>query len=129
MTYNHTNPYIRAGIVPLERVLPYLRGFKRWYAGYQVNMSSDRLVLFKRMEKHLFCVACGIRGIYFAVERHKNTHTYHLNFYAIDHSGRHMFMTKDHIRARARRGKNHQSNYQLMCIKCNCEKGVEYARY
>jgi hypothetical protein len=129
MTYKHVNPYVRAGIVPLERVLPYLGGFRRWYCGHNVRMDSDRLMLFRRMKEHLFCVACKIKGVYFAVERHSNTHTYHLNLYAIDANGRHMLMTKDHILARSKNGKNHQSNYQVMCAKCNCKKGAKYARY
>jgi 5-methylcytosine-specific restriction endonuclease McrA len=119
----YSKHYIRAGKIPLERVLPYVGGYHRWYCGHQVNMSSGRLVLFKRKAKNLRCAKCKTDASFFAVERHKNTHTYHLNLYALQRDGSEMLMTKDHIIPICKNGKNKQRNYQVMCARCNCKKG------
>lgn len=127
MPNKYSDHYIRAGTVPIERVLPYVgRKMARWYYGHKCNLSSDRLVLFKEKVNKLHCVVCGLKGLYFAVERHSNTHTYHLNLYAIDKDGNEMLMTKDHIKPVCKGGKNYQGNYQVMCVECNCKKGARY---
>jgi 5-methylcytosine-specific restriction endonuclease McrA len=69
------------------------------------------------------CACCGIEGKYFAKEKNINATAYHLNLYAIDENGKEVLMTKDHIIPRSKGGKNHISNYQTMCVRCNVTKG------
>lgn len=47
--------------------------------------------------------------------------TYHWNLYALK-EGEEVLMTKDHIIPKSKGGRNHLSNYQPMCQKCNQEK-------
>jgi len=120
---------VRAGIVGLE-VLPMLKdciGKKNEYVemlGVNVKITSQRYALF---QKSITCVKCGIEGQYFAVENGniRDTNNYHLNLYALDADGKEVLMTKDHILASFRGGKNHSSNYQTMCQPCNHQKGVK----
>lgn len=49
---------------------------------------------------------------------------YHFNLYAIDKDGNEVLMTKDHILAKARGGKDRISNYQTCCKVCNETKGA-----
>ena len=48
--------------------------------------------------------------------------SYHLNLIALNANGDKVLMTKDHIVAKAKGGKNTLDNYQPMCIKCNMKK-------
>ena len=124
MISKHALHYIRAGKIPLERVLPYIgKHMARWYCGHKVNLSSLRLMLFKNKSEELFCVKCGIKAKYFAVERTWDTEKYHLNLYGNDEHGYDMLITKDHIIPRSKKGPNHLSNLQVMCADCNWKKG------
>lgn len=49
--------------------------------------------------------------------------SYHLNLYAVDENGKEILMTKDHIIPKSKGGKDHISNYQTMCVRCNMTKG------
>ena len=92
-------------------------------ARYNVNTHSDRLLCFKRNTK---CVSCGVEGTIFHLECHEtgsNTRQPHLNLYGIDDNGNEVLMTKDHIMPKSKGGKNHLSNYQTMCSRCNQKKG------
>lgn len=118
--------YIRAGVVAIDDVLPHIvhrnansQFHKREYCGQLVKVVSDRLNTFCRNMK---CVKCGIEGKFFAVERHRNTKSFHLNLYALDDDGDEVLMTKDHIIPVAKNGKNEHLNYQTMCCICNEEK-------
>lgn len=92
------------------------------FDGYKVKMNSQRYTLFKR--DGVQCVSCGIKGEFFALERHENDKTSrpHFNLYGIDKDGNEVLMTKDHIIPKAKGGKNALSNYQVMCVTCNNEK-------
>jgi hypothetical protein len=94
---------------------------KKWLLDYDfVKISSQRLVLFKN--KGISCVCCGLIGQYFVKEKKKDDISYHLNLYALDSEGNEILMTKDHIIPVSKGGKNHHSNYQVMCTKCNLKK-------
>lgn len=69
------------------------------------------------------CVCCGIEGKFFAKEKFVNAKSYHLNLYAIDENDKEILMTKDHILPKSKGGKDHISNYQTMCVRCNMTKG------
>lgn len=121
-----------------EEVLPFLpraknypKNFKlkkvtRDYDGDPIKMGSERYYTF---EKSLKCCFCGVKGVFFAKERHVRPDgtplqngAFHLNLYAIDENGNEVLMTKDHIIPKARGGKNRLSNYQTACAVCNEEK-------
>lgn len=69
------------------------------------------------------CVACGIQGKYFAIERDRGSNKYHMNLYAIDSEGYEVMMTRDHIVPRSKGGPDNLDNQQTMCIYCNQQKG------
>lgn len=87
-----------------------------------VKMDSQRYQLF--FEHGTDCVKCGLRGAYFWLEQNKNQPgtAYHFNLYGVDDNGEEVLITKDHIIPKSKGGKNHVSNYQTMCIRCNMEK-------
>ena len=93
------------------------------FNGQVVRMTSARYRLFK--EKGTVCVNCGVEGTFFALERHRhgNETAYHFNLYGHNSNGHEVMLTKDHIIPRSKGGKNHVSNYNPMCHKCNQKKG------
>lgn len=124
--------YIRAAIYTVEEILPKVgrgRGKRNFYVIIDgspkivsVKMGSHRYQLFK--EKGTVCVNCGLKGTYFALERHRHmtSNSYHFNLYGIDKNGNEVMLTKDHIVPKAAGGPNRLSNYQTMCGPCNREK-------
>ena len=90
--------------------------------GDKIKADSQRYCVF---EKSLRCVSCGIMGAYFVKEKNvPKEKSWHLNLYAVDHNGKEIRMTKDHIVPKSKGGKDFVSNYQTMCIVCNQKKGV-----
>lgn len=89
--------------------------------GVNVKMTSQRYEVFK---ESLTC-KCGLTGSFFAIERQKeqNAINWHLNLYGFNESGDEILMTKDHIKAKSKGGRNIISNYETMCFPCNFEKG------
>lgn len=89
--------------------------------GCSVKRTSQRYSLFR---KSTVCVKCGLKATHFALERHNPEIdlTYHFNLYAKTDDGDILF-TKDHILPKSKGGKNAMSNYQVMCTKCNGDKG------
>ena len=102
-------------VLPFIPDAPQRDKVKESFAGYDVKVSSDRLILFKRNNK---CVCCGIAGNKFVLETHALNQNPHFNLYAcVD--GDMILMTKDHIIAASKGGNNTLSNYQTMCQICN----------
>lgn len=90
--------------------------------GDMIKGNSQRYQLF--FTKGMKCICCGIEGKFFAKERIAGRKdSYHLNLYGVDKNGNEVLITKDHIVAVSNGGKNHLSNYQTMCMKCNLLKG------
>lgn len=90
------------------------------FDGDSSYMSSERYEVFDK--KGISCVTCGIKGLYFAKEKFLENgkgKMWHFNLYALDENGEEVLMTKDHILAKSKGGKNALSNYQTMCYKCN----------
>ena len=118
---------LRAGVISPEQVFPYVSRAPRTWFGKSVRMGSTRYKLFK--QKGMTCVRCGIEGKFFAVERHRadkqQPNNYHLNLYAIDKHGSEVLMTRDHIIPRACGGPDCLGNYQVMCTRCNSQKGAD----
>jgi 5-methylcytosine-specific restriction endonuclease McrA len=91
------------------------------FSGQQVKLSSLRLRTFAT--HGIECVDCGIKGAFFAMERHEGDVNYHLNLWAIAPNGKQVLMTHDHILARSLGGADNIANTQTMCMICNFEKG------
>lgn len=90
--------------------------------GYRMK-TSERYKLFSRDE--LVCVHCGQKASFWASQkfrRDKGKKT-HLNLYGINKSGETIMLTKDHIVPKSHGGTDEVENYQIMCSKCNLEKG------
>ena len=93
-----------------------------------ITMHSVRLRTFK--EHGITCVKCGIEGQFFRKEKLSKDLVYHINLYAIDKMGNEVLMTKDHIIPKSKGGRNHISNMQTMCVRCNTAKGnKEHIKY
>jgi hypothetical protein len=97
--------------------------YKKNYDGDLINMTSQRLRLFK---ENSVCVSCGLKGMFFVKEKHLGQSTYHFNMYGIK-CGEEILFTKDHIIPKSKGGKNKLSNYQTMCVLCNMEKADNVA--
>lgn len=131
------NNYERIGVYPIEEVLPYIvkpwelrrkglnRGSREWkaatereYGGTMVKMTSLRYRVF---ERNTTCAYCGLKGLYFALERHSrgNSNRYHFNLYGKTPNGEEVMLTKDHIVAKANGGTDALKNLQTLCRPCN----------
>lgn len=65
---------------------------------------------------------CGKEGTYFECKQGKyKGDGVHLDFYAEDGT----LMTIDHIKPKSLGGKNHISNFQMLCEPCNVAKGCK----
>lgn len=89
--------------------------------GEKIKALSDRYKLF--FSKGYKCVACGIQGDHFVLEKNINDKSYHLNLYATGENNSEILMTKDHIVPKSKGGLNRLENYQVMCTRCNLDKG------
>jgi 5-methylcytosine-specific restriction endonuclease McrA len=110
-------------LVGKEERMPYVVGDVL----YQVNLRSARLFCLKRSQ---VCVRCGRVGTVMSLDRFRSNSkipSAHFNLYSKeedDMGTKYVLMTKDHIIPRSRGGKNHDSNLQTMCTRCNCKKGA-----
>lgn len=104
------------------------------YKGYKPNLSSDRLLLFKREFKkgNLKCCICGEKPTHFVLDLpvKGEVNQPHFNLYKIfrdeNNNKKFLLFTKDHIVPRSKGGKDHLDNYQVMCQVCNSKKGDSY---
>lgn len=99
------------------------------FGDHKVKLASDRYQNF--FENGTECIQCGIKGEYFWLETDSNkkgmpTDNWHFNLYGTDDNGKEMMLTKDHIKPKSKGGKNHVSNYQCMCERCNHKKADKY---
>ena len=117
----------------LSKILPYGNGFGEPRACHDVDFDGDPINLCTARMK-LFvnhgtkCVGCGLRGVFFAKEKHiehaDNLQVcWRLNLYGFDQEGKEVLMTRDHIIPKSLGGVQHASNFQVMCFNCNAKKG------
>jgi len=127
---NMSNAYVRKEIYDIDDVLQYVKpqsggvlNHPRLFNGVHVKMRSSRYQVF--LIKGTDCVCCGAVGAFFALESHKKgarRDNWHFNLYAINKYGHEILMTKDQIIPKSKGGRNHISNLQPMCAKCNHTK-------
>lgn len=96
---------------------------KSKFAG--ASLKSTRIVNFRF--HGVDCVACGLTGTNFIVEKHKKDVSPHLNLYHISPT-RFVLMTRDHIRPVSKGGADCIHNLQPMCSKCNSRKAGSWGR-
>src|SRR5579872_4892593 len=104
-----------------EEIFPHVapRATRQQFNGFWVKVGTDRLQVFK---ENRVCVACGLEGIIFLLEKQNITHqSPHLNLYGWRDETL-VLMTKDHIIPKSKGGKNELTNYQTMCVTCNNRK-------
>lgn len=117
----HTKNKVVLGEFSVQEVLPFIsiqetkREFQIGENVFTVKMNSDRYVVFKN---NLKCVACGLEGTKFVLEKHPNDKSPHFNLYG-DDNGKMVLMTKDHIKPKSKGGEDSYSNYQTLCSTCN----------
>ena len=103
-----------------------LKTIKKEYDGDMMKMGSQRYYTFA---KSLKCEFCSIEGSIMHKERGmgKNGQPqkcgFHFNLYALNENNEEIMMTKDHVVARSRGGKDKLKNYVTCCKICNEEKG------
>jgi len=128
----------RLGVFKIEEILPFtlvghkknprgpdrkpLPGATRRYLDYEVWMTSLRYQVFAT--KGTKCIACGLEGNFFALERHPNKQINasdrpHFNLYGFNDDGEEVLITKDHIIPRSKGGSDKLENLQTMCYSCN----------
>jgi len=88
--------------------------------GEKINPASDRYKVFFALGTR--CIACGLEGTIWAMEKHGGAERYHLNLYGLDKDGKEVLLTKDHIIPKKHGGPNLLSNYQVLCKPCNYNK-------
>ena len=104
-----------------------LKKIKKEYDGDMMKMGSQRYYTFA---KSLKCEYCNLTGSIIYKERGMGKNGmpqncgYHFNLYAINEKGEEVIMTKDHVLAKARGGKDKINNYLTCCKICNEEKGA-----
>lgn len=122
--------FIRKSVYSIEEIREFTKDvlFEKEKRNARVELDGDiikgnsqRLQTF--FTKGIECSCCGIEGKYFVKEKRPKDVSYHLNLYAIDENGKEILMTKDHIIPKSKGGKDHISNYQTMCVRCNMTKG------
>ena len=86
---------------------------------FSVRMNSDRYQVFKANPR---CVACGLLGTKMILDINPGDQSPHFNLYG-EEDGRLVLMTKDHILAKSKGGKEEFNNYETMCAICNNLKG------
>lgn len=118
--------YIKHRQLPLEAVLPYIgqkQSLTFWVDDLQmdvtVNLCNTRQLLWGR---GIVCVSCGLKGNHFWIESNGQISP-HLNLYAVNNDGHPILMTMDHIIPKSKGGTKTLDNVQLMCEKCNHQKG------
>lgn len=101
-------------------------------SGQKINSYGGRIGMYRlRSRMYLMhgidCAYCGLKGSFFAVERHKRAKgkwgRWRLHLYAELPDGGARLMTIDHVIPRAASGRNHINNLLPACSRCNFKKG------
>lgn len=90
---------------------------KAWLEGEAVKYNSKRLRVFKL--RGTKCAYCGREATYFALEKHPNDGSFHLELYALNKDGSETMFTRDHVVPRSRGGSDKIKNQVPACDTCN----------
>lgn len=129
--YSYSNGYLRVDKeYPINFVLHNTGDRVVEFDGHRVKMNSLRYQTFSRS---ISCIVCGIEGRYFRLEKHAlhadiSGNSFHFNLYSVGDTGNEILMTRDHIVPKSKGGKNHISNMQTMCRRCNSKKGASQCK-
>jgi len=95
--------------------------------GYRIR-NKEKYSLFLR--HGLKCKCCGSRAIFAMIEKDENCKNglFHLVIYTRKGNEEEK-LTIDHIIPRALNGEDNEENYQVLCEKCNREKGDKLIVY
>lgn len=91
--------------------------------GSKITTNSKRLLLIKNKGQE--CACCGAKLSHFHIEHQRGDALSYfiLSPYATTDEGKEVLLTWDHIVPKAIGGTDHGDNSQVMCMKCNNEKG------
>lgn len=92
------------------------------FFGQNVRLGSLRLQTF--LNYGVICSTCKKEADFFAIERHKENTSYHINLYSKGADGNDLLFTHDHILARSLGGADKIENTQTMCTECNSIKSI-----
>jgi len=122
--------YERLGTLYIDEVMPHIGKLKypnhtrieHEFCGEMIYVDSLRYLTYK--VHGTVCEKCGLKGLYFAIERHsiRDSDRYHLNLYGKNEDGKEVMMTMDHVIPKSKGGLDHTSNTVPMCEPCNFEK-------
>lgn len=128
---------IHLKIYSLEKILKLIkrRAQQLKYKEHKVALNKARLLLFKK--KGVDCVRCGAKGLFFAIDvplNNKQKLKPVLNLWAIQPSGKHILMTRDHILPESKGGWSATFNLDPLCHSCNQKKAdkfnkIQYLRH
>jgi hypothetical protein len=114
---------IRIKTYSVNEILPLIKKAKNKRSkvklkGKLVPVGGVRLKTFA--QKGIVCEICGIKGTYFALEKHEGSNGFHLNLYGRDKKGKEVCLSSDHIVPKAHGGDNKSlDNRQTLCQHCN----------
>ena len=122
------NDDVRLKTYTIDEVFTFLHHVKGdflsdFYGDSTIKVGVEKARLFSKIG--ITCKKCDIHGEFFAVEQDINNGI-HLNLYAYDEHGHECLLTIDHIKPKAKGGKNLIQNYQPLCKFCNIEKGDNF---
>jgi len=105
---------VRDPPAPKERIL-----------GRMVKVDGIGLRVFKKWGTR--CVCCGIEGMFFSLECHKNESQElqfpNLSLYAVEEGRCHVRINIDHVVPKSKGGTYNLNNLRPLCVRCNTEKG------
>lgn len=110
----------------LKEVLPHIGETYHTFDGKKIRMRSEKYRVFQN--KGTNCYGCGMKGVFFALERLPEINKYHFNLYAIDKEGDEVLMTIDHIHPKSKGGPSSLENFQPLCKVCNERKADREGR-
>ena len=108
------------GVARIAEAYCYREREEQMIHGTLVNLTSNRV---RTYLKGVCCVACGVKGEVWRIQRQTAYSLYHLNLYARHGRKGWVLMTSDHIVPKSRGGSDGLENRQPMCVTCNEKKG------
>lgn len=91
---------------------------------YREIARSSRVRGFVQVDGSCTCVQCRVTSKYAAKYRHRHEERgAHYDLVYVKETGSYGIMTVDHILPKSLGGKNTQSNFRVLCDKCNNNRG------